>query len=312
MSDAFATERRCTLLWEDDRYPELLRKLPNPPKALYVRGEPAVLSEPCLSIIGSRRPTSYGRAVTETAARQAVQAGLTVVSGGAIGLDQVAGEAALGAGGHHIIVLGCGADVVYPSSSAHLIDAALRMGGAVISVVPWGTPPRKFQFPQRNRVIAGLSEAVFIGEAGLPSGTFSTADTAMQMGREALCVPGSVYSPESRGTNYLIESGATCVSGAEALLVAFSRLYGIAEREIPTPPGMSGVNRRTERLLASMVAQPLSSDDVCRLVGIDIRACLEYLSSLMVAGLIEQRLDGRYAPTKETLHALSAFGHNGA
>ena len=188
----------------DALYPETVLELSDVPQTLYVRGNPEVLSTPALSIIGARKASPYGLAVAELAAKVAVDAGVTVVSGGAVGCDQASGWAAVNAGGKHVVVLGTGADVVYPRSSAGLITRTLDTGGAVVSISPWGMGPRKFAFPRRNRVIAALSQALFVSEAGMPSGTFSTAEASMDLGRELLAVPGSILSPESRGTNYLI------------------------------------------------------------------------------------------------------------
>ena len=180
----------------DALYPETVLELSDVPQTLYVRGNPEALSTPALSIIGARKASPYGLAVAELAAKVAVEAGVTVVSGGAVGCDQASGWAAVNAGGKHVVVLGTGADVVYPRSSAGLITRTLDTGGAVVSISPWGMGPRKFAFPRRNRVIATLSQALFVSEAGMPSGTFSTAEAAMDLGRELLAVPGSILSPE--------------------------------------------------------------------------------------------------------------------
>ncbi len=179
----------------DALYPETVLELSDVPQTLYVRGNPEALSTPALSIIGARKASPYGLAVAELAAKVAVEAGVTVVSGGAVGCDQASGWAAVNAGGKHVVVLGTGADVVYPRSSAGLITRTLDTGGAVVSISPWGMGPRKFAFPRRNRVIAALSQALFVSEAGMPSGTFSTAEAAMDLGRELLAVPGRSCRP---------------------------------------------------------------------------------------------------------------------
>ena len=152
----------------DALYPETVLELSDVPQTLYVRGNAEVISTPALSIIGARKASPYGLAVAELAAKVAVEAGVTVVSGGAVGCDQASGWAAVNAGGKHVVVLGTGADVVYPRSSAGLITRTLDTGGAVVSISPWGMGPRKFAFPRRNRVIAALSQALFVSEAGMP------------------------------------------------------------------------------------------------------------------------------------------------
>lgn len=294
----------------DSAYPPQLLDLPDPPSRLYVRGSTEVLTEPSLAVIGTRKATPYGFAVTELAAGLAAESGVVVVSGGAIGCDQCAGWASLKQGGKHIIVLGNGADVVYPSTSAPLIEAALEQGGAVVSIVPWGTQPRPYLFPKRNRVIAALTRAVFVGEAGMPSGTFSTAETAESIGREVLAVPGSIFSPNSKGSNYLLGSGACCIACEEDLECALSRIFGTLRYCHGDTSAPVFDDPRCGRLMDALTASPMRSDEIARMLGLDARGCLEFLSSLIVDGFIEQLVDGRYAPTKEALHARTAFGHN--
>ena len=265
-----------------------------------MRGNPEVLSTPALSIIGARKASPYGLAVAELAAKVAVEAGVTVVSGGAVGCDQASGWAAVNSGGKHVVVLGTGADVVYPRSSAGLIMRTLDTGGAVVSISPWGMGPRKFAFPRRNRVIAALSQALFVSEAGMPSGTFSTAEAAMDLGRELLVVPGSILSPESRGTNYLIANGACCIIDEESIEIAISRIYGTLR-----------YSRPEQTVMHALIASPLKVDDIAALVSLDAVGVLKLLGSLELEGLIERMMDGRYAPSKFALHAQTPFGHNG-
>lgn len=293
-----------------DSYPPGILDLANAPKRLYMLGNPEALQGPAIAIVGTRRPTPYGIALTELAAKLAVEAGITVVSGGAIGCDQAAGMKALACGGVHVVVLGCGADVIYPSSSRELIDKTLDAGGAVVSIAPWGTKPQRFLFPQRNRVIAALSEAVFIGEAGMPSGTFSTAEAAMELGREVLVAPGSVFSPESRGANYLIGVGACCITDEESLEIALSRIFGVLRHPHGPLREVESADPREQRVLRGLAASPMRSEDIARLAGLDARGCLEFLSDLMISGRVEQLIDGRYALTKEVLHAMTAIGQN--
>lgn len=301
---------RMAIERDSDGYPPGVLDLANAPKRLYMLGNPEALQGPAIAIVGTRRPTPYGIALTELAAELAVEAGITVVSGGAIGCDQAAGMKALACGGVHVVVLGCGADVIYPSSSRDLIDKTLEAGGAVVSIAPWGTKPQRFLFPQRNRVIAALSEAVFIGEAGMPSGTFSTAEAAMELGREVLVAPGSVFSPESRGANYLIGVGACCITDEESLEIALSRIYGVLRHPHGPLREVESADPREQRVLRALAASPMRSEDIARLAGLDARGCLEFLSDLMISGRVEQLIDGRYALTKEVLHAMTAIGQN--
>lgn len=295
----------------DDLYPTSVLELSEPPHTLYVRGNPSVLSEPSLSIIGARKASPYGIACSELAAKVAVQAGITVVSGGALGCDQASGWAAVNEGGPHVVVLGTGADVAYPRSSAGLITRTIETGGAVVSLSPWGCGVRKFAFPKRNRVIAALSAALFISEAGMPSGTFSTAETAMDLGRELLVVPGSILSPESRGTNYLISNGACCMVDEESIEVAISRIYGSLRFSRPDAPGVGGLDPVQRKVLHALVASPMRVDEISTLVSLDAPGTLKLLGGLELAGVVECLLDGRYAPTKFALNAQTPFGHSG-
>ena len=303
-------DERYELQQGDALYPASLTDLPDAPKRLYVRGNPEALSCNALAVIGSRKVTPYGLATTELAVRMACASNIAIVSGGAIGCDQCAGLEALKQGGVNIVVLGCGADVVYPASSADLIQRTIEQGGAIVSIVPWGTNPRPYLFPQRNRIIAALARAVFVGEAGIPSGTFSTAETASSIGREVLAVPGSIFSPNSQGTNYLISNGACCIADEEALEIAISRIYGTLCFCHGAAAAPDSDGSPEHELMRALIASPMRSDAIARMLGLDPRGCLELLSSLMVDGLVEQLVDGRYAPTKSVLHAKTVFGHN--
>lgn len=303
------SEPRCVLESSDSRYPAMLLDLPGEPPRLFVRGDPDLLSESGLAVVGSRRATPYGLAVAELAAKIAVESGIAVVSGGAVGCDQAAGRCAVQRGGRNVIVLGCGADVVYPKSSASLINRTIEGGGAVISLEPWGTPPRRYAFPKRNRIIAALSRATLVCEAGMPSGTFSTAETASDLGREVLAVPGSIFAPEYRGTNYLITVGATCIVDEESLEVAISRLYGTMRYCHDAPATIVVENGASREMLRSLVAQPMRIDELASRLGESEHAVMMRLSELSAAGLVEWLYDGRFAASKSMLHGLTSFGN---
>lgn len=303
-------DERLELTLDDERYPSSLRDLDRPPSVLYVRGDPAVLSRPALAVIGSRRATPYGLTVAETAATVAAQSGIAVVSGGARGCDQAAGRAALDAGGVHVMVLGTGADVAYPRSVAGLMRRTIAAGGAVVSIERWGMQPRTYAFPKRNRIIAALSRAVCITEAGMPSGTFSTAEAAMELGREVLAVPGSILSPESRGANYLISVGACCLTDEDALEAAISRIYGTLRYVRAEPAGDSEADPQASAIMAALIASSQRPEELAAGLGIDQLACLTALSELQTRGCVERLVDGRFAPTARALRARSAIMHN--
>ena len=144
----------------------------------------------------------------------------------------------------------------------------------------------------------------------MPSGTFSTAEAAMELGREVLVAPGSVFSPESRGANYLIGVGACCITDEESLEIALSRIYGVLRHPHGPLREVESADPREQRVLRALAASPMRSEDIARLAGLDARGCLEFLSDLMISGRVEQLIDGRYALTKEVLHAMTAIGQN--
>lgn len=292
-------------------YPARVAALRNAPERLYVRGDLNVLEQPSLAVVGSRRATPYGLALAEMAGQIAAESGLVVVSGGAMGCDQAAGHAAMRAGGRHVVVLGTGADVPYPKTAAVLIERALETGGAVVSLMPWGTDPMPWAFPRRNRVIAALSDALFVTEAGMPSGTFSTAETAVELGHEVLAAPGSILSPQSRGANHLISNGACCIVDEDALEVAISRIYGVLRFCRGKAPGNQGLSSQERRALRILTANPLRLTEIAHALKLDELSCMRLLSGMEITGFAERLLDGRYSPTKRALHALTPLGQNG-
>ena len=215
-------------------YPQSLVELQNPPEVLRGIGDREVLSGPCLAVIGARRATPYGIAAAELAGRVAAECGVTVVSGGAMGCDYAAGMAAAAAGGRTIVVAGTGADVPYPASSTPVFQAAVD-SGAVVSLERWGQTPRRYAFPRRNAVVAALCKVLVITEAGQVSGTMSTADAALELGRTLYAIPGSIFSPNSSGTNRLAAEGAP--DGTAVLTGMQTAGRGRRGRTFVSPPG---------------------------------------------------------------------------
>lgn len=263
-------------------YPEQLAETPDPPKVLYGIGDPSALA-PGLAVVGSRRATPYGLRCARLLAGWAASRNVTIISGAAIGCDREAHTAALDAGGRTVAVLGSGPDVDYPQRSKHLLEV-MREGHAVVSEYPFGQPPLRFAFVRRNRIIAGLACAVLVVEAGLPSGTFSTADAALEAGRDVLAVPGSIFAPESRGSNRLIRQGATAITEVSDLADAL----GV--------PCLTQPVRDSERgtVLRAITADPMRPDDLARALGIDIVQTARTLGALEARGLIARYADGRY------------------
>lgn len=194
----------------DEAYPPLLREIFDPPLALYCAGRPEVLSEPAVAIVGSRRPSTYGRAAAERLAEDLAARGVVVVSGLASGIDAAAHWGALRAG-RTTAVLGSGIDAVYPRENRGLAAKIAASGGAVITEFPLGAKPLGFHFPLRNRIISGLSLGLVVVEAAARSGSLISARLALEQGREVLAVPGPVTSALSRGTHGLLKAGAALV-----------------------------------------------------------------------------------------------------
>lgn len=275
-------------------YPAQLADTPDPPQVLYGVGDPSCLA-PGLAVVGARRATPYGLQAGTLFAGWAAKAGFRIISGGAMGCDQAAHRAALDHGATTVAVLGCGADLVYPSNAAEMLSAITRCG-AVVSEQPWGSPPQRWTFRTRNRIIAGLSAALLVLEAGLPSGTFSTADYALAAGREVLVVPGSIFAPECRGANRLLHQGATPVSDVTELAEVLASVL-----QIPTGLGHGGWQLEAsgvdDRVLAALRTDHWRPDDLARALGLDIVTLARRIGALETSGLVVRFGDGRYGGT---------------
>jgi len=199
--------------FEDSEYPVYLREIFDPPPVLYCAGRQEALQGPAVAIVGSRRPTPYGRAVAEKIAADLASRGIVIVSGMALGVDSIAHWGALNEG-RTVAVLGSGFEDVYPKANRRLFDK-IAESGAVVSEFPLDTPPFASNFPRRNRIISGLARAVVVVEAAVGSGSLITAGFALEQNREVMAVPGNVTSDLSRGTNGLIKGGAKLIEGWE-------------------------------------------------------------------------------------------------
>lgn len=204
--------------FNDSKYPDQLREIPSPPKQLYVLGK--LPTSICITIVGTRRPTDYGSAITYQLATELAQAGATIISGLAYGIDSIAHRAALDAGGTTVAVLAGGLDKVYPAGHRSLAMEILKQGGALISEYEVGIRPQKYHFPARNRIGVGLSQAVIITEATEESGSLISANLGLQQNRLVMAVPGNINSRVSAGPNNLIKSGAIPVTSSSDVLAA--------------------------------------------------------------------------------------------
>jgi DNA processing protein len=278
-----------------DEYPPALAAIYDPPPILYYRGDWARLTPVAVAAVGTRRPTPYGEEVAAHICRGLAEAGVTVVSGMARGIDSCAHRAALAAGGVTVAVLGCGADVVYPEENATLYaDIAAR--GLVVAEFPPGAPPDARNFPRRNRVIAGLAAGVVVLEAGEKSGALITARLAAAEGRDCFAVPGSIFSPASEGCRRLINGGAVAVASAADILRAVIPGREPAPGEAAALPlfDLSTLGADERALLELVGGEPADADELAAQAGwVPTRAAAALLN-LELDGLIEKIPGNRY------------------
>ncbi len=214
--------------------PEKLQNIPQPPTELFVMGAilESLLSRPCLTVVGSRHVSAYGKAVTTKLVSDAARAGALIVSGLAIGVDSIAHRAALDANGLTLAIMPGGLDQIYPRSHQQLARRILDQGGALVSEYPRGFTPAPWTFIARNRLVSGLGDVVLITEAGEKSGTLHTARFALEQGKDVMAVPGNITSPTSVGTNRLIQAGAMPATNSVDILNALG-ISGSGRQEVP-------------------------------------------------------------------------------
>lgn len=212
----YQLEIRCAT-WEEEDYPSLLRETANPPAVLFYKGAPPT-AEKTMAMVGSRKATAYGIQTAERFSAALAEAGVTVVSGGARGIDSAAHQGCLDVGAPTIAVLACGLDRTYPPENKNLFQKIIENGGTLLSEYVPGTPPLGRQFPARNRIIAGMSRGVVVVEAAERSGALITTDFALEEGRDVFSVPGHIWQESSKGTNQLIRNGAICCTSVEDML----------------------------------------------------------------------------------------------
>lgn len=262
------------LTWQDEAYPSVLKEIDQPPPVLYLRGSFAPEDGWAVAIVGTRRITPYGRQVADELAAYLAHHGLTVVSGLARGVDAVAHEAALKAGGRTIAVLGSGVDIIYPPENMRLAEQVIQQG-ALISDYPPGTQPEGVNFPPRNRIISGLARATVVIEAGEKSGALITATFAAEQGREVLAVPGTIHAPQSKGANRLIQQGARPLLMMQDVLEAIDFEHAQEHYQART---LFPSDEKETAILRILSDEPLSMDEI----GIQARLPIEQVSSTLV------------------------------
>jgi DNA processing protein len=272
------------LICEGPAYPSRLKEIYDYPPVLYVRGKLPADDEPCLAIVGTRRPTVYGRQVTEEIVADLARSSITIISGLARGIDSVAHRTALDAGGKTVAVFGSGLDIVYPGENAKLAQAIVEHG-ALVSEYPLGVKPKAENFPLRNRIMSGLSLGVLVVEAGERSGALITAQQAMEQNREVFAVPGSILSPASQGTNRLIQEGAKLVRNHTDILEELNLTIVVQQAEIKE---FSPANEVESAILKQLGPEPNHIDEICRRSGLTMSEVSSTLAMLELKGIARQ------------------------
>src|SRR5512139_381362 len=275
----------------DPEYPELLRQIYDPPIVLYVKGELLAKDKNSVALVGSRMTTHYGIEVARKLAYQLAYLGVTVVSGGARGIDSAAHQGALSAKGRTVAVLGTGINLVTPPENAKLFEQ-IAANGALVTQFPFNRPGDKQSFPIRNRIVAGMTLGTVVVEANLTSGALITANFATEYGRQVFAVPGRIDSPRSKGCHDLIKKGAKLCEGAEDILSEFEYLFPASNRASGTGAGnvlpALELGDNEQKVYDALDHEEVSIDDVIRHSGLPPSAVSVALLSLEMKRLIRQ------------------------
>jgi DNA processing protein len=281
----------------DPRYPSRLKEIYDYPPVLYVRGTLTKEDEWCVSVVGTRRPSVYGRQVTEEITTDLARNHITIVSGLARGIDSIAHRAALQAGGRTLAIFGCGLDIVYPAENARLAKEIME-NGALISEYHLGVKPKADNFPRRNRIMSGLSLGVLVVEAGESSGALITAHMALEQNREVFAVPGSILSPTSRGTNNLIQQGAKLVSHYTDILEELNLTMAAQQMEMKE---VLPADEKEAALLKYLSSEPKHIDEICRESQLPIAEVTGSLAMMELKGLVRQVGGMHFTLTREAV-----------
>ena len=270
---------------DDSEYPALLRQIYDPPLVLYVRGTLRPEDAYAIAMVGTRQSTLYGRQTAERLARQLAASGVTVVSGGARGIDSAAHEGALQSGGRTIAVLGTGLDIVYPAENVKLYQRIAEQG-AVITQFPFGRKGDKQSFPIRNRIVAGMTQGTAVVEANRASGALITANFAAEYGRTVYAVPGRVDSPRSAGCHDLIKDGAQLCESAEDVLAEFAHLQAIEPEESKLP--MPTLSHPEQQVFHVLTHEEMQQDEIIRRSELPAAQVSVILLQLEMKKLVQQ------------------------
>ncbi len=293
---------RMLLTADDPRYPRQLAAVPGMPPALFVEGDPSHLARPQVAIVGSRAATAAGREVAFDFAAQLAAHGFAITSGLAAGIDAAAHRGALAAGGITIAVCGTGLDRVYPAEHRELADR-IAAAGSLVSEFPTATPPAAHNFPQRNRLMSGLSRGVLVIEAASRSGSLITARLAGEQGREVMAVPGSIHNPLARGCHRLIKDGAALVETVDDVLAALGESGFESTTNSASEGGLFAKNpggtldSDAEMLLNALGFEPTGLDRLVERTGLAARSVISKLQLLELEGRVESLAGGQYSRT---------------
>ena len=274
-----ASEKDVKIIhFNDKNYPENLKEIPDPPVYFYLKGE-LPIPQDCIAVVGSRKFSTYGKVVTRSIVKRLIENNITVVSGMASGIDSIAHRSCIENGGKTIAVLGSGIDVIYPSENVGLYRDIVK-NGAVISEFPLGTKPSKFTFPQRNRIVAGLSYGTIVVEAPKKSGSLITANLANEYGRAVFAVPTNINNPNGEGCNELLKQGAYPLTSIEDIFHEIPFLKSVkTEEEIVELS-------EDERVVFENIKNPITVDELLVKTGKSFNELLNILFSLQMKGLI--------------------------
>lgn len=302
-----AKKKMALVLREDAQYPPLLRQIAHPPHLLYVYGETDLTDRFPVAVVGTRRASAYGLTHTREIAAELAQTGVCVVSGLALGIDAAAHTGALDGGGRTVAVLGSALDKPYPQENEPLMRRILESGGSVVSEYAPGTPPSRYSFLQRNRIIAGMCLGTLVTEGPRRSGALNTATRTLESGREVFALPGNVDSPGAQLPNMLISEGARLVTGAADILSALviepkdapkAAQAAVAPMEAPAekkPHIPGGLDETQRAICAALLAGAADFDALCAVSGLE--------SDELGALLIEMEMDGLVTPLAGTRYA---------
>lgn len=280
------------LLYSNPMYPKLLKEIHQPPAILYCKGNlaPAQLN---IAIVGSRKADTYGLTIAEQLGSQLSDAQVCVISGLARGIDARAHRGAIAGAAGTIAVQGCGMDQIYPKENKKLAEQILsHEKGCILSEFPLGSQPLPWHFPQRNRIISGLSQGVIIVQANVKSGAFITVETALEQGRDVFAVPGQVHNPLSAGPHRFLKEGARLVTCASDVLEEYGQdcLFSVTETSVAT----MALTKEEERVLQYFSAEPITIEEIAYLSRLSMAELMPVLSMLELYGLIQQMIGRKY------------------